>query len=164
MNLMKRYTIICLIFIGMTLTGCDSPHKGMVLVSGGNFTMGTDKVDTDQPALRMGLDKPWYADESPALKLYLKDFYIDRYEVTRLQYYIFCQATDYKPPRTWDEEKFSDGTGNHPVSHVNFYDAAAYAEWTGKRLPTEAEWKKQPVDRIIISIPGAMSLYYLPLM
>ena len=127
---------------GMILSGCESPPKGMVLVPGGNSTMGSDKVDTDQHALRVGLNKPWYADESPSLKIYLKGFYIDKYEVTRLQYYIFCQATDYKPPRIWGGEKFPDGTGNHPVSHVSFYDAAAYAEWTGKRLPTEAEWEK----------------------
>ena len=53
---------------GMILSGCDSPPKGMVLVSGGNFTMGSDKVDTDQHALRVGLNKPWYVDESPSLK------------------------------------------------------------------------------------------------
>jgi iron(II)-dependent oxidoreductase len=137
-NFMKRYTIIYLMITGMILSGCESPPKGMVLVPGGNFTMGSDKVDTDQRALKVGLNKSWYADESPSLKLYLKDFYIDKFEVTRQQYYIFCQATDHKPPRIWGGEKFPDETGNHPVSHVNFYDAAAYAEWAGKRLPTEA--------------------------
>ena len=74
---MKYYTIIYLMLAGMILSGCESPPKGMVLVSGGNFIMGSDKVDTDQHALRVGLNKPWYADESPSLKLYLKDFYID---------------------------------------------------------------------------------------
>ncbi len=133
-----------LILALFVLSGClsDTVPEGMVLVSSGTFKMGTNEIDKDNHALSLGMQKPWFADETPEHLVFLPDFYIDKYEVTNQQYYIFCQATDHNPPPIWGGMKYPEGAEDYPVSQVNFYDASAYAEWVGKRLPTEAEWEK----------------------
>ena len=92
-------------------------------------------------------------------------FFLDRYQVTNRQFYEFVAADGYQQPALWDETvlpgvlEFVDRTGNpgpkywrngcypegeekHPVVGVSWYEAAAYARWIGKRLPSDAEWVK----------------------
>jgi len=45
-------------------------------------------------------------------------------------------------PREWSNQEFPEGQGNHPVTGVTWYEAAAYAEYTGKVLPTIYQWEK----------------------
>ncbi len=123
----------------------------MVYFEGGTFLMGSEE----------GLPN-----EQPVHEVNVEPFYIDKHPVTVAQFRKFIEAAGFKT----EAEKFGDsgvfnlekqswellpGTNwrkpfgpsgpdaenDHPVTHVSWNDAAAYAKWAGKRLPTEAEWE-----------------------
>jgi formylglycine-generating enzyme required for sulfatase activity len=68
-------------------------------------------------------------------------YYIDRYPVTLEEYQRFMARTKHRPPvfNHGDVERQAPGI---PVFAVSWDDAVAYAQWAGKRLPTDAEWEK----------------------
>jgi eukaryotic-like serine/threonine-protein kinase len=53
---------------------------------------------------------------------------------------LFQDSTGRPGPATWEAGHFPTGRGNHPVSGVSWYEAAAYAEFVGKSLPTAYHW------------------------
>lgn len=71
-----------------------------------------------------------------------KEFYIDKYPVTNAEYKVFVDATGHPEPALWRNHTWPEGKEKHPVVEVNWKSAAAYAEWAGKRLPTDEEWEK----------------------
>ncbi len=79
--------------------------------------------------------------ERPAHEVAVPPFFIDKTEVTNEEYAEFVRATGYAPPPDWENGTFKVGMANRPVVNVTWNDALAYAEWAGKRLPTEAEWE-----------------------
>ena len=104
----------------------DTPPDGMVLIPAGEFEMGSDSADAE-------------ADEQPVHTVYVDAFYMDKYEVTVGQYKAFVQATDRRAP-DWNSVAVHSPTDEHPIVGVTWNDAMAYAQWVGKRLPTEIDW------------------------
>jgi len=139
------WLVLCLTVV-LTCLACSEeeaaqPPEGMVLIPAGPFQMGSTTGDVD---------------EAPVHTVELDAFYIDQHEVTNAEYQAFVTATGYPAPRgigytavyellKHDYEPWRDSGFNHPhqpVTTVTWFDAVAYCEWAGKRLPTEAEWEK----------------------
>jgi iron(II)-dependent oxidoreductase len=136
------------------------PEEEMVSVPGGEFVMGTDDriraLDNEQTAHVVDLPS-FLIDATPVTNRAFARFVEDGgYEREELwdpdgwkyikQEYITAPKHWYQPePHSWWTERFGfDEPLNPaaPVVHVSWYEADAYARWTGKRLPTEAEWEK----------------------
>ncbi len=108
-------------------TRIGAEPNDMLLIPKGKFFRGTD--------YRL-------PDEGPKHEVELPDYYIDKYEVTNLQYKKFIDDAGHRSPSHFRNRNFPEGKADHPVTYVSWMDADAYCKWAGKRLPDDMEWEK----------------------
>ena len=145
---------------GASAGGNTAAAGGMISVPAGPFLMGA------------GPDSFAYDNERPAREVFVPAFRLGRTPVTNGEYARFVEEGGYRRREFWGEEgwgrreqegwecplywrrapgggwverrMFEEGAPepDHPVTGVSWFEAEAYANFAGKRLPTEAEWEK----------------------
>lgn len=80
-----------------------------------------------------------YSNESPPHKVKLSPYWISRTTITNRMYDQFRQETEHRMSGFAGEAIYTQD--NQPAIGVDYSDAAAYCQWAGGRLPTEAEWE-----------------------
>ncbi|NUN49447.1 MAG: SUMF1/EgtB/PvdO family nonheme iron enzyme [Candidatus Brocadiae bacterium] len=125
--------------------------EGMVYIPPGSFLTGTsrEQVKLLTRAFRDWEDEWFDAEVESARGEHLSGFWMDRYPVTNADYREFCRVTGHAVPAHWIGEGDQEGKlifprdlAGHPVVHVSWTDADAFARWKGKRLPAAIEWEK----------------------
>ena len=135
----------------------------MVTLPGGTFTMGSDRFYPEEGPARQVTVDAFRIDRRPVTVASFHEFVADTGYVTVAERardrgsLVFRPASGpvdtrdvrnwwhWVPGATWSAPEGPRssvaGRADHPVTHVAHEDAAAYAEWAGKSLPTEAEWE-----------------------
>ncbi len=121
-------------------TQTDSLATGFPPVQLGDFWI--DKFEVTNREFKAFVDAGGYATE----KFWQHRFNLDVKPITWAEAMaLFRDSTDRPGPATWKNETFGDGEADFPVLGVSWFEAAAYAEFAGKRLPSVHHWRHAAV-------------------
>lgn len=76
------------------------------------------------------------------VSLYEPGFFIDVKEVTMSEFDTFCNQVEGGWEPIPELQEMLKTYPDHPVVYVSWFDAQAYAAWTGKQLPTRSQWER----------------------
>ena len=134
--------------------GAGAIRDGMVEVPGGQFELVSELrirecgfyESVPQPGHPLG-DSYAYRVQTFRRAVDLRPFAMDVTPVTNAQFATFLRASGYRPKypenflKHWPNGVCPPALERHPAVWVSLEDARAYAQWAGKRLPTEPEWQ-----------------------
>ncbi len=136
----------------------DQPKDAFTKIKAGNYHVGFEGADFS------------FDNELGRHMVYVHDFEISNSLITNAEWLQFMEAGGYTNHQYWHSEgwawvnehaikapQYWEKIGAHwhrfslaglevvdktqPVAHISYYEAAAFAEWSGQRLPTEFEWE-----------------------
>ncbi|MCC6741013.1 MAG: formylglycine-generating enzyme family protein [Planctomycetia bacterium] len=122
--------------------------EGMIYIPPGGFLVGTSREQVKLLTRAWhDWEDDWFSTELEQSRgEHLSGYWIDKYPVSNQDYRTFCQETAHPYPAHWVDDDgrlvFPREIATHPVVHVTWDDAAAYAKWKNKRLPAAIEWEK----------------------
>ena len=141
--------------ISQTLVPADKMPAGMVFVPGGDYRLVAwsrptdarvklsdffiDKYEVSNSAFREFISGGGYIKKEFWTVPFVKDGKAIAWEDAMK---LFVDRTGLPGPRHWSGQNFPDGRGDYPVNNVTWYEAAAYARFRGKQLPTAFQWEK----------------------
>ena len=114
----RSFLSLCVLFLAVnhdpSAIGADISTEDMALIPSGEFTMGSPEGSDGFP------------DERPERRVYLSEFFVDRFEVTNQAYAVFVLATGHRSPANasqaatlWTNNRPIPGIEHHPVVNVS---------------------------------------------